>query len=362
MAHKFKTNQTLVSTGFNQPSGQALTLSGNTVIATSGDLRYAIHPTFTGNTQVVDKQYVDSHSGMTGNTFYNLSSPSAIPLGGICAGTTLTGKTSFQLFEELLVPTLQPSISPEYNNSIVLSPASGTICEIGYSIPTLSVTSNFNRGGYSPVYCGGTPYRTGLPNTHTFTGTGVAGSTGTTSLSVIKSTNSYTVLIGCQCWTTNVAFNAGTQSLNSKGTASNISPVGAGSAGVKTACVVGAYPIFATVSSIATPTCAALCDMTNPALNYVQLTLVAEGGGDKQKFEIPCAWIGAPTNNPLTGVRTWVGVASAWCYLNGGTALCSLTEWTPSSTAETVQGNPIGYCRYAFNGVDRSTTCIRLEF
>ena len=58
--------------------------SGDTVVTQSGD------------TVVI---FTDA-----GEQTYNLASPSVIPLGGICSGTVLTGKTAFELFEELLVP------------------------------------------------------------------------------------------------------------------------------------------------------------------------------------------------------------------------------------------------------------------
>lgn len=95
--------------------------------------------------------------------------------------------------------------------------------------------------------------------------------------------------------------------------------------------------------------------------NNICMNLVTEATPDKQKFEVPCAWLGAPTSRPLIGVCQWNTVSSAWEY-PGGSAGASLALWTPSSSSETVQGNLIGYCRYTYNGVDRSSVCIRLVF
>jgi hypothetical protein len=95
--------------------------------------------------------------------------------------------------------------------------------------------------------------------------------------------------------------------------------------------------------------------------NNIQVNLVAESAGNKQKFEIPCAWLAAPTNRPLVAVCQWNTVSSQWEY-PGGTALTSLAVWTTSGSLETVQGNPISYCQYTYNGVDRSAVCIRLVF
>ena len=95
-----------------QSSGDLLTLSGDTVIAASGILNYAQHPNFTGDTQVVDKKYVDDAVvTATGSTVYDLSSPSTVEVGGIPVDTTLTGKTSNQLLEEMLTPYQTPTFS-----------------------------------------------------------------------------------------------------------------------------------------------------------------------------------------------------------------------------------------------------------
>ena len=93
--------------------------------------------------------------------------------------------------------------------------------------------------------------------------------------------------------------------------------------------------------------------------NNIQINLVSDSGGYKQTFEIPCAWLGAPTR-PLVGVCQF-NTVSWWEYPDGsaGTSLCL---WTCSSANETVQGNSIGYCQYTYNGVDRSAVCIKLVF
>jgi hypothetical protein len=101
-----------------QLEGNNLTLCGNTVIDEgTGNLSYSIHPTFTGDTQVVDKQYVDeSILTATGSTVYNLASPATTTVGGITAGTTLTGKTSNCLLKEILTPYQSPTLSTFSNN------------------------------------------------------------------------------------------------------------------------------------------------------------------------------------------------------------------------------------------------------
>ena len=336
------------------------TLTGSTIINDSRSVKSGIEygfseiSGFTDNT-LITKAYAESLVASGGT--YNLDSPSVCLVGGMPIGTSLTGKTAFEILSEILVPVVQPSISPEFSNSIVLSPATGTICEIGTTIGTLSVTSNFNRGGYSPVYCGGTPYRTGLPNTHTFTGTGVAGSTGSTSLSVVKTTTDYVVVQGTQSWTTDVAFDAGEQAKSSKGGLSTIPAVVAGNAGVKPASIIGAYPIWGTTTAIGTLTKQTLVNMSTA--NCVQLNLVADSSPQKQKFQIPCAWLSAP--RPLKGVEQFNTVSNAWEY-PGGTCTASLNIWTTAPATQTIQGNSVGYCEYTYNSTDRSAVCIRLRF
>ena len=335
------------------------TLTDLTVINDSRTTKRGIEYGFTEtsgftNNSLITKGFVESLVSSGGT--YNLDSPSVCLVGGMPVGTVLTDKTAFEILSEILVPVVQPTISPEYSNGITLSPGTGSICEIGYTISTLSVTSNFNRGGYSPVYCGGTPYRTGLPNTHTFTGTGVAGSTGSTSLSVTKSTSNYVVVSGPQGWSTNVAFDAGQQAKSSKGLTSTIPAVNAGNAVVRTASIFGAYPVWGTTSAIGSLNKQPIANMTTG--NDIQLNLVAEATPYKQIFQIPCAWL---TSRPLKGVCQFNTVSNAWEF-PGGTCTTSLNIWTPASASQTIQGNSVGYCEYTFNGVDRSNVSIRLVF
>jgi hypothetical protein len=91
------------------------------------------------------------------------------------------------------------------------------------------------------------------------------------------------------------------------------------------------------------------------------MNLVSDSSPNKQKFEIPCAWLSTPTNRPLVGVQQYNTVSAQWEY-PGGSQGSSLALWNCSTSSETIQGNSIGYCRYTYNGVDRSAVCIRLVF
>ena len=89
----FSTKLNLDNSKFEQTTGSTLNLDGSTIIGDNGSLTYESHPSFTGDTQIIDKKYVDDNivSGTTSGTTYNLSSPAAIDLGGISQGQVLTG-------------------------------------------------------------------------------------------------------------------------------------------------------------------------------------------------------------------------------------------------------------------------------
>lgn len=75
-----------------------LTLSGNTKIADSGDLRYNSHPTFTGDTQIIDKKYIDDaintleSNTLTGSSNGLTDNDNIVELGGsLTKDTTING-------------------------------------------------------------------------------------------------------------------------------------------------------------------------------------------------------------------------------------------------------------------------------
>lgn len=357
MAKKFRTNQTLSDAGFNQPSGSGgtLTVSGSTTIANSATLRYSScqHSAYV-NRSVVDKEYVDNHvSGATGSSVYNLSSPSVIPLGGICSGTVLTGKTTVQLFEMLLVPELCGTVTAP---SIGIGLTASGLYEIGCTI-SQTVTGTFSRGSISPQYCSVSPFRSGCAISYDFTGCGMTSGFQACALSSASQTNgSYSVIIGTQSWGVCTCYNAGSPALGSKGTQYSAALI-AGCTSAASNSIVGVYPLFGTTVNITTLTSQSLVNMSTG--NNIQINLVADSSPNKQKFEIPCAWLSAP--RPLIGICQWNTVSSQWEY-PGGSAASSLNLWACTSASETVQGNLIGYCRYTYCCVDRSSVCIRLAF
>ena len=302
-----------------------------------------------GDTLILINQSI---SGFSGNTIYNLESPAAITLGGITAGDILTGKTSNEILEELLVPTLYPSFVAPSNSFSKISPSTN-LYEIA-NVIDIDFGAAFNRGSISPAY-GTSGYRSGLPKQYNYSGSGLPASNVSNSLTDSQNATSYSVISGYQSWTSTVTYLTGDQPKNSKG-GNYSSPLASGTTGAVSLSIEGVYPLYATTTLITILAKQALVSMINA--NNIQILMVAETGGNKQKFEIADAWLSART---LLGVQTYNTVSAQWEY-QGASAANSLTYWDVTSNTETVQGNNITYSRYTYNGTDRSDINIRLVF
>ena len=274
-------------------------------------------------------------------------------IGGLPAGTSvseLNGDSISSLWDQLLFPTAYPTLTAP-NNSFGSNAVS--LQEIGANL-SITFTASFDRGAINPQYTASSPYRSGLPNTYTYTGSGIAGTKLSTALTDTSTLN-YTILSGIQSWTNTVSYDAGVQPKDSKGNNYN-SPLSAGTTSAKTVSIEGLYPLFGTTVNITTLTKQSLVSMITG--NNIVFNMVAESGGNKQKFEIPNAWL---SSRPLVGVQTYNTLTLQWEYQGGGAAQ-SLLRWTVSSATETIQGNIINYTRYTYNSDDRSSIQIRLVF
>ena len=283
-----------------------------------------------------------------------------VAVGGIPADTsvaTLKGMTYEILWDTLLFPSVAPTlVAPDF----AFTDNVASLLEIGSTISG-TFTSIFDRGAIlnGAVF---QDYRSGLPNQYTFTDPSnntLLIDASSSTLSNIQTINGYLVKIGTQTFTGKVYYDVGPQPLDNKGNASD-SPLAPGSIGPTSTTFEGVYPLWATTSNITTPSPQAAVSML--AGNSIELTLVDEAGGQKQKFEIPTAWTGAPTNRPLVGVQQYNTIAHAWEY-PGGTAGSSLLLWNTSSVNETVQGNSIPYTRFTYNNpAGRNSVQIMLMF
>ncbi len=231
--------------------GNSMYWSGNTfnVDVNSGNLKTQLDnkvsvsafDTFTNVTLPNDyynKIQVDAKFSSGGT--YNLSSPSVIPVGGICAGTVLIGKTAFQLFEELLVPELCGTITAP-STSIGLS-QTGTF-EIGCVI-SQTITGTFSRGCISPQYCSLSDKRSGCANAYCFVGTGMPSGFQACASSPASQTNaSYTVISGAQTWCVCTRYDCGLPALGSKGT-QYCAALNSGCTAAVSASITGIYPYY----------------------------------------------------------------------------------------------------------------------
>jgi len=237
----FQTKQELSNKKFFQAIGDTLSLSGHTIIV--GDLRYKVAQTITGATQIVDKTYVDTAiSEITGSSIiYNGATPASVTVGGIAAGYQLTGKTANQILENLLVPTLNPTLTNPSISSFSQNLA--TTQEVGLSV-TPTFTTNFSQGSISPQYTSASAFRSGLPTKYVYSGTGNARIVNSTSTSNTSAATGATVLaVGSNTWSVYVSYSAGVQPKNSAG-GNYSTPLASGSTSNSSTSITGQYLRF----------------------------------------------------------------------------------------------------------------------
>jgi len=280
--------------------------------------------------------------------------------GDLGPGTTvadLRGKTFEWLFSAILFPTVEPTLTPPQMTAFTLTPTTGlsTYQEVGATI-NINTSASFSRGSINPQFSAASPFRSGLPNTYTYTGSGLPASVPSTSTTDSQSISSYVVVIGQQpYWTCSVSYDAGVQPKTNKGVDYD-SPLPAGTTSALQRRFEGVYPLFATTSSISNPdTKQNLVSMLSGT--NIEIILVDQPDlTNKQSFDIPVPWTGAPTNRPLQNVQTYNTVSSQW-------ETTGIGQWLPTSpVTHTIQGNLINYTRYIWNGAPRGTTRIRLVF
>ncbi len=299
----------------------------------------------------------------TSHVFYDpaLDPSLAMPntVGGIPAGTTvydLQGDSLRSILNDLLFPTQYPTLTAP---AAAISVAPSTLLyEVSANV-NLTFTSTLNRGSINPQYIADSPYRSGLPNNFNFGGTGPGlVDISSNSIPYISPSFDCSIRLGTWTWSVAIGYDSGVQPFDSKGNTYD-SSLSAGTVNSNTITITGVFPLFATTVDITTMTKQSLVSMSTPGT--ITLSMAAESGGNKQAFEVPDAWIGAPTNNPLTGIRTYNSVSGNYDY-QGGSAASSLTYWPSSDSSENIQGYSVPYTRYTYNGTDRSSISIRLEF
>ena len=274
-----------------QDAGTTLTLSGNT--------KYGEHPTFTGDTQIVDKKYVDDNV-VSGST-YDLGSPAAVEVGGIEVDYVLTGKTTNCILEDMLYPELCGTLTAPQTTSVVVTPGT-TPREIG-TVCNLNVTASFSRGSINPQYCSASSYRSGAANSYCFTGTGTDGSQTCTANSAVTGITGHVIVAGNNTWGGCTTYDAGVQPKSNKD-ANYDSPLGAGTTSAKSDTIVGILPWYWGTNSTGT--------ITNAIINAGTKTVGNVGGSTPITFNATTEylWFAAPAC-AATKTKWWVCAANA---------------------------------------------------
>jgi len=273
---------------------------------------------------------------------------STVNIGAIQAGDTVNLNASLNDFvTQLLVKTYQPTfIDPSFS----LSNNAGSLREVG-EVVNVELTFNYTKGSilgavisgaWNPNYLQN--YRAGDATSYTINGTTQGGN----YLNVIN----YTTVQGNNTFSGSVTYNAGPQGYDSDGNPYG-SPYTAGTSSSQSTSFEGVYPIFATTSSIGSLTKQGLYSMLNPPSDGIEVDLVAETGGNKQKIDLPNLWI---ISKPLTKVEYFNVVSGQFDPTN------KISDFSVSSVTEIVQGNPVAYKRYTNSSLDRGSIKVKLFF
>lgn len=278
-----------------QRTGTTFTLSGNT--------KYNTHPTFTQDTQVVDKKYVDDNitSGVTSGSTYDLGSPAAVEVGGIGVGTVLTGKTSNCILEEMLYPELCGTLTAPQTSSVVVTPGT-TPREIG-TVCNLNVTASFSRGSINPQYCSASPYRSGAANSYCFTGAGTNGSQACTANSAVTGITGHVIVSGNNTWGGCTSYDAGVQPKSNKNNNFS-SPLSTGTTTPKSDTITGILPWYWGTHSTCTITSPIITGGTKVLGNVVASTPITFNSVTEY------LWFAAPAC-AATKTKWWVCAANA---------------------------------------------------
>ena len=279
-----------------------------------------------------------------------LTMPYAV--GGYPPGTdvsSLSGDSLIAMWDNLLFPTANPVLTAPYG-SFLMGPT--TLYYEVDDTATLTFTTTLVRGSINPQYNADSPYRSGLPNNFDFTGTGLIDAS-SSSIPYIHAPIDVSISIGDQSWSADIGYDEGVQPFDNKGNVYDASLAAGTLSASPTRTIEGVYPIYATTVDIATLTKQSLQSMSTSQSDAY--TLEPETGGNKQRFDIPDKWTGAPTSNPLTAIQQYNTFSSQWETI-------SMATWTPSGTTHDIQGVTENYTRYTYNGDVRSSVQIRLIF
>jgi len=355
---------------FKQLSGSTLTMSGQTRIATTGNLSFQSGNTFipiiiTGGTNldvltlVSGKIRLQSPSSGASTGYYTCKTPSTICVGGIPANTVLTGKTIACLFEEMLVPTVSPTITPPSESSFTINP-SASIYEVGTVINVCAI-SCFSRGCICPQYCGTCCFRSGVPYSYNNIDFGVIQAPFLSSACCHShSLAAHCVTKGNNTLSATISYCSGATSARNSNGSVFAAALPAGTTAALSCIICGLYPYF--YGKIASGNCPA--GVNRPAINTICNCMAAKCGccvGDSNGslyfnfnsslddylwFAVPSgstiktSWSLTPSNN---GVISGATTAGGNLFPNSVTVPITCVLWN------NVGGSPYTYRVYISN-------------
>lgn len=176
---------------------------------------------------------------------YNLSSPAGITLGGINAGALLTGKTSFELFEQLLVPTQYPTLTnPSVLIDLVVNDTpNSSPYEIGRTLSSACFYGCFDAGCIIPQYGAHSDKRSCGVYEYCYIGPSLNASYSTNNTCDPHDISGYVVTSGAQTWQAYSKYCNGVQPYDSKGNVYG-TPLTTGSTTCSTVTIEGILPWY----------------------------------------------------------------------------------------------------------------------
>jgi hypothetical protein len=347
----------LSSIQFKQLPDSVLALSGQTQIATISGLTLSDG---NGSNVIITADQAASHvgdvltydgagtikllpSGAGGDPIYPITckSPAAITLGGINAGDTLSGCTLSYIIQQLLVPTLSPTLTAPSSIFSVL-PLSNPY-EVGTTLSVIG-TTQFNKGSIYPQYTSASPDRSGGATSYNYVDFDGIVCNCPVAINVLTCSYSmplYNVKEGVRCAYGSVSYAAGVQPKDSSG-ANYSTPLMTGTTSGSTFAIIwGIYPYFygkvassgATAgSNRPTPTCALVIGGTKVVADSTGTVSINfnSTSDDYIWFAIPsgstktCWYVNALNNGTIGGIVNAGGNLFPNC--NSVSVVCGL--WT----------------------------------
>jgi len=205
---------------FKQLTSSELKLCGQTKIATTSGLTLSngvggyVPIIATGGTNNKVLTYLNGNIVLRpttggGNMVYTGASPTTCTVGGLPAGCAIYNQSISTILEQILVPTINPVVTGPVNSSFTLSPPT-TIYEVGTCVTNICATSCFSRGSVAPQYNGGSPYRSGLPNTYNYIQLGgICAATNSTALCNCYLFTPSKIQVGNNVVSTSITYSSG---------------------------------------------------------------------------------------------------------------------------------------------------------